>query len=300
MHSTQKDLLNFDNKTIVITGSSRGIGYGYAQYFAALGANLVINGSSEQNVQAAVEALESSDGEICGIAMPVEQGEKIIDYALSEFPRIDAVINNAGFVEDSKFSKMTLENWDAVYKNHLEASFRIAKAIWPHFLEQQSGRLLFTSSSAGLFGNFGQANYSAAKAGVIALAKTLAIEGKKHNIQVNTILPGAYTDMNAHLMSESLVDGMSTEKVSPVAAWLCHPDCHDTGAVVEAAGGLIAKARTEYNTVSLNGHYSIESIRDIWPELSSFENNVSHPDSLLDVMKSISKHIKQSQKNKTS
>ena len=294
--TNEDDTLNFDGKTIVITGSTRGIGFSYAQYFAALGANIVINGTNEKNVESAIDILSSSDGKVCGIAMPVEQGENIISYALSEFPKIDVLINNAGIVQDAKFSNMSQENWDSVYKNHLEASFRLAKAIWPHFIENQSGRILFTASSAGLFGNFGQANYSAAKAGIIGLAKTLAIEGKKHQIKVNTILPGAYTDMNAHLMDKELIEGMGADKVSPVAAWLCHENCADTGSVIEAAAGLIAKVRTEYTTQNLNGNFSIENVRDIWDTLSSFEHHVSHPDSIIDVMKAIKKNILQNSK----
>jgi 3-hydroxyacyl-CoA dehydrogenase/3a,7a,12a-trihydroxy-5b-cholest-24-enoyl-CoA hydratase len=287
-----KERLNFDGKTVVITGSTRGIGYGYAQYFAALGANLVINGVDESRLEAALESLESSDGEVLGIAAPVEEGERIIEFALSEFPKVDAVINNAGFVQDAKFKNMSLDQWDAVYRNHLEASFRIVKAIWPHFLENGGGKLLLTSSSAGIFGNFGQANYSAAKGGVIAFGKTLAIEGKKANIKVNTICPGAYTDMNAHLMDKTVIDGMGADKVSPVAAWLCHDSCNETGAVIEAAGGLIAKVRTEYSSKTLDGNFGIETVRDIWEDLSSFESNVSHPASLIDAMRAISKHVK--------
>ena len=292
--TSAKEPLNFDGKTIVITGSTRGIGYGYAQYFAALGANVVINGVNERNVQAALDSLESSDGKVCGITCPVEKGEEIIEYALSEFSRINAVINNAGIVKDAQFKNLTVEDWGAIYKNHLEASFRIAKAVWPHFLKAGGGRILFTSSSAGIFGNYGQSNYSAAKAGIIGLAKTLAIEGKKHDIKVNSICPGAYTEMSAALMDQSIIDDMSTDKVSPVAAWLCHEACPDSGAIIEAAGGWIAKVRCEYNEMSLDGDFSIENIRDIWPELSAFETKVTHPSKLSDSMRSIAGHIKRS------
>lgn len=286
--------LNFDGKTIVITGSTRGIGFGYAQYLAALGANIVINGVSEENVDAACEALESSDGRVCGIAAPVEEPEEIIRFALSEFPHIDAVINNAGVVKDAQFTNMSLEDWDVIYRNHLEASFRIAKSIWPHFLEMGGGNILFTSSTAGIFGNFGQSNYGAAKAGVIGLMKTLAIEGKKHNIRVNTICPGAFTDMTAGLMDEGLKDHMTADKVSPIAAWLCHEECPDSGSVIETAAGWLAKVRHEYSEVSMPDEFCIESIRDVWPELSAFEAKVTHPKKLSDSSRAIIAHIKNS------
>lgn len=291
---SHSEILNFDGKTIVITGSTRGIGYSYAQYLAALGANIVINGTSEENVDSALETLECSDGKICGVTAAVEQGEEIIAYALGEFSRIDAVINNAGIVKDAQFKNMTFDEWDAVYRNHLEGSFRIAKAIWPHYLEHGGGKLLFTASAAGIFGNFGQSNYSAAKAGVIGLAKTLAIEGKQHNIKVNTICPGAYTDMTAHLIEESLKPDLTPDKVSPLAAWLCHEACQDSGAVIETAGGWIAKVRHEYSEHFLDGEFSIQTISDLWPEISSFSHNITHPTKLSDSSKSIMANIKKS------
>ena len=128
---------------------------------------------------------------MAGIALPVTQGEGIVEFALEKFARIDAIINNAGIVRDAQFKDMTLEQWDEIYRVHLEGAFRINKAIWPHFMANRGGRILMTSSAAGVFGNFGQSNYSAMKAGIIGFTRTLAIEGKKHNIKVNVICPAA-------------------------------------------------------------------------------------------------------------
>ncbi len=288
------EALSFIGKTIVITGSTRGIGHSYAQYLASLGANIFINGVNENNVRAAVDSLQSFAGKVCGIAAPVEHGEAIIQHALSQFSRIDAVINNAGIVKDAQFKNLSLEDWDCIYTNHLEASFRIAKAIWPHFIEMGGGRILFTSSAAGIFGNFGQSNYSAAKGGVIGLTKTLAIEGKKPNIKVNVICPGAHTDMTAGLMKEEIKNHLTPRKIAPVAAWLCHESCPDTGAVIEAAGGWIAKVRHEYSEQCLDGDFDIENVRDIWQELSAFETNISHPKKISDSSKSIIAHMNKS------
>ena len=290
----KKHALDFEGKTILITGSTRGIGFAYAQYFAALGANLIINGMNEKNLEEALEKLQSSDGKICGIACPVEQGENIVQYALNEFRDIDVVINNAGIIQDARFQNLSLEAWDTIYKNHLEAAFRISRAIWPHFASKGGGNILFTASSAGIFGHFGQSNYSAAKAGIIGLAKTLAIEGKPLNIKVNTICPGAYTDMTSSLMAESLQQQLHPDKVSPVAAWLCHDECPDSGEVVETAAGWIAKVRHEYSEVGIYGNFSIETIKEIWPEVSAFKNKLTYPHKVSDSSKSIIEHANKS------
>jgi NAD(P)-dependent dehydrogenase (short-subunit alcohol dehydrogenase family) len=288
------EALDFNGKTILITGSTRGISYAYAEYLASLGANLVINGVSEQNVNAAVESLRESAGKVIGIALPVTQGEAIVDFALENFSRIDAVINNAGIVRDAQFKNMTLEEWDEIYRVHLEGAFKITKAIWPHFIDNGGGRILMTSSSAGIFGNFGQANYSAMKAGIIGFTKTLAVEGKKYNIKTNVICPGAHTDMTEGLMKPELKECMSADKVSPVAAYLCHESCDDTGAVIEASGGWIAKARYEYSelAVDLDKPFGIDEVQSLWPELNEFKTKVTHPEKISHVFKAVVAHFK--------
>jgi len=151
-----------------------------------------------------------------------------------------------------------------------------------------------TASSAGLHGNFGQANYSAMKAGIIGLAKTLSIEGKKHNIQVNTICPGAHTDMNDALMNPAFKQWMTTDKVSPVAAWLCHETCSESGAIVAAAAGWTAKVRYEYSEMPMDPDkpFNIDAVRDFWPELSEFKTKVSYPTKLSDIFKTIASQFR--------
>jgi NAD(P)-dependent dehydrogenase (short-subunit alcohol dehydrogenase family) len=291
---TMTAALNFSGKTIVITGSTRGIGFGYAKYLASLGANLLINGVSQYNVDAATASFQGSPGKILGLALPVSQGEEIIDFALQAFSRVDAVINNAGIVRDAQFSNMTVDEWNDVYRVHLEAAFRISKAIWPHYLEKGGGKILMTSSSAGIFGNFGQANYSAMKAGIIGLTKTLAIEGKKHKIWVNAICPAAHTDMNDALMKPELKGHMGAEKVSPVAAYLCHEACSDSGSVIEAGAGWIAKVSHQYSEVTAEAHqdFGIDTVQSLWPELNDVKKSrLTYPTKISDIFKAVAAHI---------
>lgn len=287
-------MLNFEGKTILITGSTRGIGYGYAKYLAELGANIIINGVSDKNVSSALKSLAGSKGKIVGIAKPVTQGEEIVAFALANFDRIDAVINNAGIVKDAQFKNMTIEQWDEIYRVHLEGAFRITKAIWPHFLANEGGRILMTSSTAGLLGNFGQSNYAAMKAGLIGLTKNLALEGKKNNIKVNVICPGAFTDMTSELMSPKLKDYLGTDRVSPVAAYLCHDTCEDSGAVIETAAGWIAKVRYQYSEmeIDIDKPFSIDDVHGLWSELSEFKTKVTYPEKISHASKAIVAMIK--------
>lgn len=284
-----KQHLDFVDKTVLITGSTRGIGYGYAEYLASLGANVVINGIKEDNVIRAVDSLRQSSGHVVGIALPVTRGDAIVEFALDQFSRIDAVINNAGIVRDAQFKDMSFEQWDEVYRVHLEGAFRINKAVWPHFIENGGGRILMTASTAGIFGNFGQSNYSAMKAGIVGFTKTLAIEGRKYNIKVNAICPGANTDMTEALLKPELKQYFTTDKVNPVAAYLCHDACTDSGEVIEASGGLIAKGRYEYSEWFMpdDKPFGIDDVHDVWLELGRFQGKVSHPTKLSDISKAI-------------
>ena len=295
-----KQSLDFQDKTILITGSTRGIGYGYAEYLASLGANIIVNGISEKNVRRAVESLRQHTGQVAGIALPVTQGEGIVEFALEKFARIDAIINNAGIVRDAQFKNMTLEQWDEIYRVHLEGAFRINKTIWSHFMENGGGRILMTSSAAGVFGNFGQSNYSAMKAGIIGFTRTLAIEGKKHNIKVNVICPAANTDMTDALLKPELKGYFTTDKLNPVAAYLCHDACSDTGEVIEAGAGLIAKARYQYSEwfAQDNKPFGIDDVHNIWLELGQFESNVSHPAKISHFAKTVIGHIEAGQRIK--
>ena len=187
--------LRFDGKVAVVTGGGAGIGRAYALLFGKFGASVVVNDFSKANADKVVSEIISAGGKAVANYNSVEDGDKVVETAIQSFGRIDILVNNAGILRDKSFIKMTDADWDAVMNVHLRGSYKTTKAAWPHFLKQKYGRIINTASAVGLYGNFGQANYSSAKAALIAFSNTLALEGKRANIFVNTIAPNAGTAM---------------------------------------------------------------------------------------------------------
>ena len=176
----------------------------------------------------------------------VENGEKIIDTAIQAFGRIDVLINNAGILRDVSFKNMKDEDWDLVIKVHVRGPYKCARAAWPHFRKQKYGRIINTASAAGLFGSFGQCNYSAAKLAQVGFTETLAKEGVKYNILSNVIAPIAASRMTATVMPPDVLENLRPEWVVPLVAVLAHPsNKHETGSIFEVGGGHVAKIRWE-------------------------------------------------------
>lgn len=231
-----------EGQTIVVAGGTRGLGLQYAADLVALGANVVMTGRGSETAEIAA-GLATGAGQVVGVQCDIRQPAAFVDTALDRFGRIDGLIVNAGIVRDRSFARMTFDEWQDVIDVHLGGSFACAKAVWPVMVEQAKGTILFTSSGAGFHGAFGQANYAAAKAGIIGLAKTLAIEGARANIRVNVLAPMASTDMTDAVFDERLRTSLSVEQVSPFAISLVHPDCHLTGEIVECGGGWAGAMR---------------------------------------------------------
>ena len=171
-----------------------------------------------------------------------EGAENIIKTALDEFGKIDGVVSNAGILRDGTFHKMTFENWDAVLKVHLYGGYNVIRAAWPHFREQSYGRVVVATSTSGLFGNFGQANYGAAKLGLVGLINTLAQEGAKYNIKANALAPIAATRMTEDILPPEVLKNLTPEFVAPVVAYLCTEEVPDTGSVFIVGGGKVQRA----------------------------------------------------------
>jgi NAD(P)-dependent dehydrogenase (short-subunit alcohol dehydrogenase family) len=213
------------------------------------------------------EAVANTDN----VATP-EGAQAIVRTALDAFGRVDIVVNNAGILRDKSFKNMAPEEFDQVIAVHLRGSFLVTHAAWPHLREQGYGRVIMTSSPAGLFGNFGQANYSSAKMGLVGLTKTLAAEGAKYNIKVNAIAPIAWTRMTEELFPPDYKEKLSVELVTPVVAWLVHESNEGTGETYSVGGGRVARVFVaEGPGYTARGGLSAEDVRDHWSQINETE-----------------------------
>ncbi|MEM1113066.1 MAG: SDR family NAD(P)-dependent oxidoreductase [Pseudomonadota bacterium] len=287
--------LRFDGQVAVITGAGNGLGRSHALLLASRGAKVVVNdlggdihGDGKRSSAAAdavVEEIRAAGGEAVANYDSVEEGEKIIDTALAAFGRVDIVINNAGILRDTSFGSMSGTDWELILGVHLNGCYRVTKAAWPVMKEQGYGRVIMTTSAAGLYGNFGQANYSAAKLGALGLANTLSIEGAKNNIHVNTIAPIAGSRLTATVLPQNVLDALEPEGVSAAVAWLCHADCEDNGEVFEVGAGYVGKLRWQRTTGGmLDPHRKITPERIVarWQKVGDF-SEVDYPELATDV-----------------
>jgi (3R)-3-hydroxyacyl-CoA dehydrogenase / 3a,7a,12a-trihydroxy-5b-cholest-24-enoyl-CoA hydratase / enoyl-CoA hydratase 2 len=284
-------LLRFDGKVAIVTGAGGGLGRSHALLLASRGARVVVNdlggsftgdGSSASAADKVVAEIKQAGGEAVANYDSVTDGDKIVQTALDTWGRIDIVINNAGILRDVSFPKMTQDDWDRIYQVHVLGAFKVTHAAWPHLRDQGYGRVIMTASAAGIYGNFGQANYAMAKLGVVGLAQTLAIEGRKRNVLVNTIAPIAGSRMTETVLPPNLIDALKPEYVSPVVARLCHEASEETGGLFEIGGGFVAKLRWERSTgktFRLGRAISIEDIDGAWRDITQFDKT-THPDSV--------------------
>ena len=246
------DELRFDERVAIVTGAGGGLGRAHALLLAARGAKVVVNdlggdvkggGKSSSAADAVVAEIVEAGGQAVASYDSVEDGDKIVQTAMDSYGRVDIVVNNAGILRDTSFHKMTVEDWDLVYRVHVYGSFRVTHAAWPHMRNAGYGRVIMTASAAGIYGNFGQANYAMAKLGLAGFANTLAVEGQKKNVFVNTIAPVAGSRMTETILPPPLVAKLKPEYVSPLVAWLCHESCTENGALYEVGGGYVARLR---------------------------------------------------------
>lgn len=245
--------MRFDNKVVVVTGAGMGLGRQYALFFASRGAKVVVNdlggdmkGQSQDGSRTAdkvVEEIKQMGGQAVANYDSVEFGDKIIETAMKAFNRVDVVINNAGILRDVSMSKMTDLDWDLIMKVHLKGTFSTTRAAWNVMKKQGFGRIVNTSSSSGLYGSFGQANYAAAKLGIHGFTMTLAKEGEKYNIRANSIAPVAASRMTETVLPPQALEMLKTEYVVPLVAYLAHDSCEETGSIFEVAAGYCAKLR---------------------------------------------------------
>ncbi len=242
--------VRFDDKVAIVTGAGAGLGRSHALLLASRGAKVVVNdlggatdgtGSDSTPAQKVVDEIKAAGGEAVPDYNNVLEGEKVVKTATDSYGKVDIVINNAGILRDVSFMKQTEEDWDKVLKVHLYGAWSVTKAAFPIMRENGYGRIVMTTSAAGLFGNFGQTNYSAAKMGIVGLANTLKLEGAKYDIKVNTIAPIAGSRLTETVMPPKLVEALKPEFASPLVALLCSDQCPASGSIYAVGGGFFAK-----------------------------------------------------------
>ncbi|CCM04300.1 uncharacterized protein FIBRA_06471 [Fibroporia radiculosa] len=277
--------LSFTGHTVVITGAGGGLGKAYSLFYASRGANVVVNDVSQAAAQKVVDEITQGGGKAVVNTSSVADGASVIKTALDAFGGVTILINNAGILRDKGFRNMTDQEWDQVQLVHLKGSFSCSKAVWPIFCNQGFGRIVNTASAAGLYGNFGQANYSAAKMGLIAFTKTLALEGARHGIKAIVIAPMAASAMTETIMPPEMLANLKPEYVAPFVAAVTHPDGPDaSGRIFEVGAGFVAEVRWERSKgVVFKTDVSLtpSAIGDKWDEITDF-SDPEHPQNLPD------------------
>lgn len=235
--------VEFQGKVALITGAGAGLGRIYALQFAKYGAKVVVN--DLVNPDTTVQEIQKLGGQATGVKASAEDGETVVKAAIDAYGRVDIIVNNAGILRDKAFANMDDKMFKQVLDVHLRGTYKVTKAAWPYMLKQKYGRIINTTSTSGIYGNFGQANYAAAKCGILGFSRALAREGKKYNIFVNTIAPNAGTNMTRSIMPEEMVQAFKPDYVAPAVVLLCSDKVPEpaTGRLFEVGSGWVGETR---------------------------------------------------------
>lgn len=279
--------IRFDDQVVIVTGAGNGLGKCHALEFARRGAKVVVNdlggardgsGSSSEAAAEVVRQIESDGGEAIANAANVadfEQVQAMVTDAVKRWGRIDVLVNNAGILRDKTFLKMDLSDFQLVLDVHLKGSVNCSKAVWALMQEQQYGRIVMTSSSSGIYGNFGQSNYGAAKMGLVGLMNSLALEGVKYGIHVNALAPIAATRMTEDLMPAEALKLLRPESVTPAVVFMASKDA-PTRQIIAAGAGVFARVVIQETPgVFLPADQcDAEHVASAWSEIASTDGQV--------------------------
>ncbi len=280
--------IRFDGRVAIVTGAGAGLGRTYALSLAARGAKVVVNdlggardgsGSSTSAADMVVKEIKKAGGQAVAnydSVATVEGGENIVKTAVDTFGKIDIVINNAGILRDKSFVKMTEEEWDLVLAVHLKGAYCVTQPAFRIMRENGYGRIINTASGAGLYGNFGQSNYCAAKMGVVGLMNNIAIEGAKYNIKCNTIAPIAASRLTEDIMPPDLFKKLQPEFITPLVLYLVSEDNQATKMIFNCAAGWFSRTEILCAPGICIGdgkrEIPVEEIRDNWEKIISLDN----------------------------
>ena len=274
--------LDFKDKVAIVTGSGNGIGKGYALELAKRGAKVVVNdlggtvdgsGGSLSAADAVVQEIEAAGGDAMANGANVAKQEDVkamVEATMDKWGRVDILINNAGILRDKSFGKMEWSDFEAVINVHLLGSALCAHSVFPIMKEQEFGRIVMTSSSSGLFGNFGQTNYAAAKMGVVGLMNTLKLEGAKYNVHTNSIAPTATTRMTEHLFPAEFAEKLDPKYIIPAVIFLASEKAPN-GEILEAGGGVVANTyvmETMGKYFGTDENFTAEAVANHWAEIA--------------------------------
>ena len=273
--------LRFDGKVAIVTGAGGGLGKQHALELARRGAKVVVNdlggsmdgsGGSSSAADAVVAEIKAAGGEAIanGASVTDDAGvAHLVQQTMDQWGRIDVLIANAGILRDKSFSKMEIADFELVLNVHLMGTVKPAKAVWEIMKAQNYGRIVVTTSSSGLYGNFGQSNYGAAKLGIIGFMNTIKLEGQKNNVHINALSPVAATRLTETLMPPAMLEKLKPDYVTPGVIYLASEEA-PTGAILAAGAGVFALARI-YETEGVNlgeGGLSAEEVRDNWSKIA--------------------------------
>ena len=285
--------VSFENRTVIVTGAGNGLGKAYALDLGSRGAKVVVNdlggavdgsGSGSTPADEVVNEIIANGGEAVANYDSVatkEGGESIVQTAIDNFGTVDAVVNNAGILRDKSFAKMEEEDLNAIIDVHLKGTFFVCQPAFIQMKEQGYGRFVNVSSPSGLFGNFGQLNYGAAKMGIVGLTNVLAIEGAKYNIKANVIAPNAATRMTEELFGEDMSKLLTVDNITPLVVYLASEQCDVTHEIFSAGGGRFARIGISTDVGYFNASAKAEDIFANIGEIRDLSNPI-YPTSLAD------------------
>ncbi|MFW5861714.1 MAG: SDR family oxidoreductase [Spirochaetota bacterium] len=280
--------IDFKNRVVVITGAGAGLGKTYALEFAKRGARVVVNdlggsrdgsGESHNAADTVVDEIKALGAEAVANydnVATVEGGESIIQTAIDAFGQVDVLINNAGILRDRSFPKISESEWDTVVGVHLKGAYCVTRPAFIKMKEQGFGRIIFTTSGAGLYGNFGQANYASAKTGLIGLMNVLKIEGAKNNILSNTIAPVAASRLTEDVLPPEMFEKLKPEFIVPLVLFLSSEDCQDSGMIFNCAAGWYSRTAVVCASGTIIGdgsrEISPEEIKENWDKITDISD----------------------------